>query len=170
MNDPIELTPFERRLAAALRDEQTTMSDECLDPEALLDDLEHGEDHPRHLAVLRHLSDCAACRHEHSVLSQIWREARNNSIATPPAAATAAMAPSASSERTVIPQASHLPIWDWIFGTASWPKDATAPVRLGFLGMKHYPRSIWGRLWDPFRAEKKTPEEESELSSDPKND
>lgn len=114
MNDPIELTPFERRLAAALRDEQTTMSDECLDPEALLDDLEHGEDHPRHLAVLRHLSDCAACRHEHSVLSQIWREARNNSIATPPAAATAAMAPSASSERTVIPQASHLPIWDWM--------------------------------------------------------
>ncbi len=65
--------------------------------------------------------------------------------------------------------AIDLPIWDWIFGTAYWPKDAVAPARLGFQGMESYPRSVWGRLWDPFLREKKKPAAESETSSDSKS-
>lgn len=51
----------------------------------------------------------------------------------------------------------NLVIWDWLLGTAHWPKDAESPTRYGFEGMKHYPKGIWGRLWEPFlRSRKKT--------------
>ena len=65
--------------------------------------------------------------------------------------------------------AIDLPIWDWMFGTVYWPKDTLAPARLGFLGMTHYPRSIWGRLWDPFFPEKKMPAADGAEPADPKN-
>jgi sterol desaturase/sphingolipid hydroxylase (fatty acid hydroxylase superfamily) len=43
-----------------------------------------------------------------------------------------------------------LSVWDWLFGTAYWPKDHDQPQRLGFAGMESYPRSLLGRLLYPF--------------------
>jgi sterol desaturase/sphingolipid hydroxylase (fatty acid hydroxylase superfamily) len=44
----------------------------------------------------------------------------------------------------------NLTIWDWLFGTAHWPKDRREPTRYGFAGIERYPTSIWRRLWEPF--------------------
>lgn len=43
-----------------------------------------------------------------------------------------------------------LVLWDWLFGTAYWPRDRQPPSALGFEGMTSYPKGIWGRLWEPF--------------------
>jgi sterol desaturase/sphingolipid hydroxylase (fatty acid hydroxylase superfamily) len=51
--------------------------------------------------------------------------------------------------------AVNLACWDWIFGSAYWPGRQHAPKALGFQGMESYPESTWGRLWAPFRREKK---------------
>ena len=51
-----------------------------------------------------------------------------------------------------------LAIWDWLFGTAYWPRSGESPRRFGFEGMDHYPNSVWHRLWQPFlRTPEKTP-------------
>jgi sterol desaturase/sphingolipid hydroxylase (fatty acid hydroxylase superfamily) len=42
-----------------------------------------------------------------------------------------------------------LSVWDWIFGTAYWPKDREMPERLGFAGMEKYPRGLVGRFFWP---------------------
>ncbi len=42
-----------------------------------------------------------------------------------------------------------LSIWDWIFGTAYWPKDKDQPETLGFKSMNTYPRGIIKRLLYP---------------------
>ena len=39
-----------------------------------------------------------------------------------------------------------LSVWDWIFGTAYWPKDRENPERLGFAGIEEYPRGLFGRF------------------------
>jgi sterol desaturase/sphingolipid hydroxylase (fatty acid hydroxylase superfamily) len=47
-----------------------------------------------------------------------------------------------------------LSLWDWVFGTAWWPKCNESrqqqPRRLGFDGLEHFPRSLVGRLLYPF--------------------
>ena len=43
-----------------------------------------------------------------------------------------------------------LSVWDWIFGTAYWPRD-DAQLALGFDGVETYPDSFLGQLVDPFR-------------------
>lgn len=58
--------------------------------------------------------------------------------------------------------AIDLSIWDWLFRTSYFPKDPAAPDRLGFSGMKDYPKSVWGRLWAPFLPEKKAKEPEAD--------
>jgi sterol desaturase/sphingolipid hydroxylase (fatty acid hydroxylase superfamily) len=40
--------------------------------------------------------------------------------------------------------------WDWIFGTAYFPKNGTTPTRLGFPNDEYYPNSILGRMFAPF--------------------
>lgn len=52
----------------------------------------------------------------------------------------------------------NLTIWDWMFGTAHWPKDVEAPQRYGFDGMASYPKSFWGRLWTPFLPARRSSE------------
>ncbi len=44
----------------------------------------------------------------------------------------------------------NLVIWDWLFGTAYWPKLEEAPVRYGLDAADNYPKGIWRRLWNPF--------------------
>jgi sterol desaturase/sphingolipid hydroxylase (fatty acid hydroxylase superfamily) len=44
----------------------------------------------------------------------------------------------------------NLVIWDWLFGTAHWPKEAEAPARYGLAAGNDYPKGIWRRLWHPF--------------------
>ena len=44
-----------------------------------------------------------------------------------------------------------LSIWDWLFGTAYWPKDQERPERIGFAGMEEYPRGIIRRFLWPLR-------------------
>lgn len=46
--------------------------------------------------------------------------------------------------------AVNLSLWDWLFGTSYWPENVEQPDKLGFYGMKKYPRRIWGRLLYPF--------------------
>ena len=47
-----------------------------------------------------------------------------------------------------------LSVWDWVFGTAWWPSREDAPTqqpaRLGFAGLKRFPRSLLGRMAYPF--------------------
>lgn len=40
-------------------------------------------------------------------------------------------------------------LWDWIFGTAYFPKDSKMPKKLGFDTMAQFPRSLWKRLVHP---------------------
>ena len=46
-----------------------------------------------------------------------------------------------------------LSVWDWLFGTAYWPRPAVSPEqqpkRLGFEGIERYPRGLLGRLLYP---------------------
>ncbi len=42
-----------------------------------------------------------------------------------------------------------LSVWDWLFGTAYWPRDRDMPERLGFAGMENYPRGLVGRFFWP---------------------
>ncbi len=42
-----------------------------------------------------------------------------------------------------------LSVWDWMFGTAYWPKDKDQPEKLGFKTMATYPRGILKRLVYP---------------------
>jgi len=42
-----------------------------------------------------------------------------------------------------------LSVWDWLFGTVYWPKDAERPERLGFAGMDRYPRRLVPRFAYP---------------------
>ncbi|MEO5961325.1 MAG: sterol desaturase family protein [Opitutaceae bacterium] len=42
-----------------------------------------------------------------------------------------------------------LTVWDWIFGTAYWPKHVESPKQFG-LGESRYPRGLWQRLYHPF--------------------
>src|SRR5687768_11568514 len=46
----------------------------------------------------------------------------------------------------------NLAVWDWLFRTAYWPAGAKSPTQYGVPGMRHYPRGIWGRLWEPFSS------------------
>jgi len=46
----------------------------------------------------------------------------------------------------------NLVFWDWIFGTAYFPKDRAAPAAFGFAGQQEYPSGLWARLWEPFRS------------------
>jgi sterol desaturase/sphingolipid hydroxylase (fatty acid hydroxylase superfamily) len=48
-----------------------------------------------------------------------------------------------------------LSLWDWIFGTAYWPKDKEQPEKYGFYGMKRFPKGVIGRLFHPFIKFKK---------------
>ena len=41
-------------------------------------------------------------------------------------------------------------IWDWLFGTAYYPRHRARANELGFSDLKHFPAGIWGRLWSPF--------------------
>jgi sterol desaturase/sphingolipid hydroxylase (fatty acid hydroxylase superfamily) len=50
----------------------------------------------------------------------------------------------------------NLAIWDWLFGTAYWPKATESPANYGFPGMKTYPKGIWRRLWEPFSRGSRT--------------
>lgn len=50
---------------------------------------------------------------------------------------------------------TDLVIWDWLFGTAHWPKDAEQPEEFGFQGMKRFPKTVLGRLCYPFIKFKK---------------
>ncbi len=50
-----------------------------------------------------------------------------------------------------------LAIWDWIFGTAHWPKATESPRRFGLDESPPYPRDIWGRLWEPFLRRRPVP-------------
>ncbi len=43
-----------------------------------------------------------------------------------------------------------LSIWDWLFGTAYWPKESDQPQQLGFEGMSKYPKNVLKRLIYPF--------------------
>lgn len=43
-----------------------------------------------------------------------------------------------------------LSLWDYLFGTV-WMPDSGRDIPLGFEGIKTYPRSFWGQLWEPFR-------------------
>jgi sterol desaturase/sphingolipid hydroxylase (fatty acid hydroxylase superfamily) len=43
-----------------------------------------------------------------------------------------------------------LSVWDWLFKTAYWPKDEEQPKRLGFTGIKKYPKGVLKRLIYPF--------------------
>lgn len=43
-----------------------------------------------------------------------------------------------------------LSVWDWLFGTAYWPKDQEQPAKLGFQGMEKYPENILARFAYPF--------------------
>jgi sterol desaturase/sphingolipid hydroxylase (fatty acid hydroxylase superfamily) len=56
-----------------------------------------------------------------------------------------------------IPQGKHgvnygviFSLWDWIFGTAYYPKEKDHPDSLGFEGLEHFPTSLWQRLTYPF--------------------
>ena len=40
-------------------------------------------------------------------------------------------------------------LWDWIFGTAYMPEERQQPARLGFKGMRTYPRGLLARLAYP---------------------
>ncbi|CAM2005461.1 sterol desaturase family protein [Acanthopleuribacter pedis] len=40
-------------------------------------------------------------------------------------------------------------IWDWLFGTAFWPKEEQPP-KLGFADLDRFPTSLWGRMLYPF--------------------
>jgi sterol desaturase/sphingolipid hydroxylase (fatty acid hydroxylase superfamily) len=40
--------------------------------------------------------------------------------------------------------------WDWIFGTAYYPKDGSTPERLGFPKDEQFPTSLVGRMFAPF--------------------
>ena len=48
-----------------------------------------------------------------------------------------------------------LSLWDWLFRTAYWPKDAEQPETLGFHGMKRFPKGVIARLCFPFFKFKK---------------
>ena len=41
-----------------------------------------------------------------------------------------------------------LSVWDWLFGTAYWPRDR-APARLGYPGLEHLPASLPRQLFWP---------------------
>lgn len=51
--------------------------------------------------------------------------------------------------------AVSLSIWDWLFRTAYWPVSRDQPKKIGFHGMKNYPKSVLGRLIHPFVKPKK---------------
>lgn len=53
--------------------------------------------------------------------------------------------------------AVNFTIWDWMFGTAYFPRDGSAPTALGFEGIKHFPTGVWGRLWSPFMRRSDAP-------------
>lgn len=55
----------------------------------------------------------------------------------------------------------NLVLWDWLFGTAYWPKDRKAPVAFGFEGQQDYPKDLWGRLWEPFHIRRRGPKAET---------
>jgi sterol desaturase/sphingolipid hydroxylase (fatty acid hydroxylase superfamily) len=43
-----------------------------------------------------------------------------------------------------------LVIWDWLFGTAYWPKNIEAPARFGLAEEGRFPKRLWQRLCYPF--------------------
>jgi len=49
-----------------------------------------------------------------------------------------------------------LSCWDFLFGTAYQSGNEEQPKRLGFHGMKSFPRAIWGRFVYPFYRRRKT--------------
>jgi len=50
-----------------------------------------------------------------------------------------------------------LSVWDWIFGTAYWPKDAERPEEWGFAGLEDdYPKSVWARFFYPIIRAKRS--------------
>jgi sterol desaturase/sphingolipid hydroxylase (fatty acid hydroxylase superfamily) len=51
-----------------------------------------------------------------------------------------------------------LALWDWLFGTAHWPRHAVEPKHYGFDGVNSFPKSWWGRCWEPFTRERTLPE------------
>jgi sterol desaturase/sphingolipid hydroxylase (fatty acid hydroxylase superfamily) len=44
--------------------------------------------------------------------------------------------------------------WNWIFGTACYPKDREQPQLLGFAGMEKFPKTLWQRLLYPLFSQK----------------
>lgn len=46
-------------------------------------------------------------------------------------------------------------LWDWLFGTAYWPKGKEQPDEIGFKGERRYPKTLIGRLLYPLPVEKR---------------
>jgi sterol desaturase/sphingolipid hydroxylase (fatty acid hydroxylase superfamily) len=49
-------------------------------------------------------------------------------------------------------------VWDWLFGTAYFPRDGSPPSALGFSELKQFPSGIWGRIWSPFTRRSRSSE------------